>query len=532
MFKENHDFYPTPEKLIQKMLFKLDWKNIKSVLEPSAGMGHLVEAIDNKFRNSQYHHKRAKYDIDLIEIDENLIHVLKGKGYRVIYNDFLSFESFKRYDAIIANFPFSNGEKHVLKALELIKSGGELVCLINKETLMNPYSNTRKDLLRKLDEHNADIEYIDNAFSDSLRKTDVSVALIHISIPKVIHTSIIENNLKQEESYRIKEDYNNTNLIESDFIRGIVQQYNYEIKAGLKLIEEYNSLVPLMLSNFKENSNPVLKLGLDYEDKDGSSLENSYIKRIRAKYWQALFSNDQFMGLFTTNLRQKYMQQLDELKDYDFSFYNIYTLRIQLNKEMIQGVEDTILNLFEEFTYKHYYDEQSKNVHLFNGWKTNKAYKVNSKVIIPLNGFNSWWDNRFEPTSYNVKDKLNDVEKCFNYLDGGITDEINLEDILKVAQQNNQTRKIETKYFYISFFKKGSCHLEFKNKDLLQKFNLYAAKSKMWIPPSYGKKNYKDMTQEEKSVIDSFEGETSYNKVMSNKKYFLVETSDLLRLTS
>ncbi|MFS0657396.1 DUF4942 domain-containing protein [Niallia alba] len=532
MFKENHDFYPTPEKLIQKMLFKLEWKNIKSVLEPSAGMGHLAEAIDNKFRNSQYHHKRKSYDIDLIEIDENLIHVLKGKGYRVIHNDFLSFESFKRYDAIIANFPFSNGEKHVLKALELLKSGGELVCLINKETLMNTFSNTRKDLLRKLDEHNAEIEYIDNAFSDSLRKTDVSVALIHISIPKVMHTSIIENNLKQEESYKIKEDYNNTNLIESDFIRGIVQQYNYEIKAGLKLIEEYNSLVPLMLSSFKENSNPVLKLGLDYEDKDGSSLENSYIKRIRAKYWQALFNNEQFMGLFTSNLRQKYMQQIEELKDYDFSFYNIYTLRIELNNEMVQGVEDTILNLFEEFSYKHYYDEQSKNIHYYSGWKTNKSFKINKKVIIPLNAYNSWWNDRFEPCDYKVKDKLKDIEKVFNYLDGGYTEDIDLLEILKDAQESNKTKKIDTKYFLITFFKKGTCHIEFKNLELLQKFNLYGSQRKGWIPPSYGKKNYKDMTQEEKSVIDSFEGETSYNKVMSNKEYFLVETKDLLRLTS
>jgi hypothetical protein len=41
---------------------------------------------------------------------------------------------------------------------------------------------------------------------------------------------------------------------------------------------------------------------------------------------------------------------VEELKDYDFSFYNIYTLRIQLSKEMVQGVEDTILNLFDEFS--------------------------------------------------------------------------------------------------------------------------------------------------------------------------------------
>lgn len=536
MFNQNPDFFPTPEKLIHKMLSKIDWSSgVKSFLEPSAGAGHLIEAINNKLKNSRYHHRKDKYDVDAVELDENLRAVLKSKGHRVVGDNFLNFNTYKQYDCIIANFPFSEGDKHAIHCIELAENqikSCQLVFLLNAETIKNPYSNTRKQLIRKLEELNAEIEFIENAFVDAERKTNVETALVNINIEKIIHTSIIENNLKQEESHKIKEDHKNTNLIESDFIRGIVQQYNYEIKAGLKLIEEYNSLVPLMLSSFKENSNPVLKLGLDYEDKDGSSLENSYIKRIRAKYWQALFSNDQFMGLFTTNLRQKYMQQLDELKDYDFSFYNIYTLRIELNKEMIQGVEDTILNLFEEFSYKHYYDESSKNIHYYSGWKTNKCYKINKRVIIPLNGFNNWWNGNFEPCNYDVKNKLKDIEKAFTYLDGGITDNIDLEEILKTAQQNNQTKKIDTQFFAVTFFKKGTCHLEFKNMDLLQKFNLYAAKSKMWLPPSYGKKNYKDMTQEEKSVIDSFEGEASYNKVMNNKKYFLVETSDLLRLTS
>lgn len=40
------------------------------------------------------------------------------------------------------------------------------------------------------------------------------------------------------------------------------------------------------------------------------------------------------------------------------------------------------------------------------------------------------------------------------------------------------------------------------------------------------------MTPEEKTVIDDFEGEQSYNKVMSNKSYYFMDTSELLKLTS
>ena len=531
MFNQNADYYPTPSALIRKMLVHIDFKKIKTVLEPSAGKCDLVEGIIKQFEYNQSNNK-GKYDIDTIEIDDNLQHIIKGKGFRLVHDDFLSYESYKKYDAIIANFPFSQGDKHLLKAIEMQQQGGEIVCLLNADTLLNPYSNSRKELIRQLEDHNAKVEYIENAFLDSERKTGVTVALIYIDIPKIEYNSVILNELKQEEASKTDTRYTSDKLINSDFIKGIVEQYSYEIKAGLKLIHEYNSLKPLMLGSFKDNSNPVLKLSLEYEDKEGSSLENAYIKQIRSKYWKTLFSNDQFMGLFTSNLRRKYMEQVEELKNYDFSLYNIYSLRIQISKEMTQGVEETILNLFEEFSHKHhYYDEQSKNILHFNGWKTNKSYKVNHRVIIPLNGFNNWWNGEFDPLNYNVVDKLKDVEKVFNYLDGGLTEEIDLMEGLKFAKHYGQTKKIELKYFYVTFYKKQTCHLEFKNMELLKKFNLFAAKNKMWIPNNFGKATYNQMSKEEREVVDSFCGKEEYNDILNNTDYYLYEPSETLLLT-
>ena len=48
MFKDNKDFYPTPEAIINKMLCDIDFKMIHSILEPSAGKGNIVEAIKKK----------------------------------------------------------------------------------------------------------------------------------------------------------------------------------------------------------------------------------------------------------------------------------------------------------------------------------------------------------------------------------------------------------------------------------------------------------------------------------------------------
>lgn len=528
MFKDNADFYPTPRSIINKMLSNIDFSTINSVLEPSAGKGDLAEAITDKFKYSHYSYdKEKKYDIDCIEIDQNLQYILQGKKYRVVHDDFLTYNSYKKYDLIVANPPFSTGDKHLLKMIEMQKNGGQIVCLLNAETIKNPCTNTRRDLITKLEQYNAEIEYIQNAFIDAERKTYVEIALIKIDIPKKTDSIILEG-LKQEEQFKEEATGYENKLINADFLKGIVEQYNFEVKAGLKLIAEYEALKPLMMTNFKEDdlyNNCILDLKLHYEDKE-TTIENGYIKQVRAKYWKALFTNEKFMGLFTNNLRDKYYNKISELRDYDFSLYNIYTIKIQLNNEMIKAVEETILNLFDEFSQKyHWYDETSKNIHYYNGWKTNKAWKINKKVIIPLNGYGYWGKIDYD---YEVKGKLSDIEKVFNYLDNGETEEINMDQALKMAAHYGETKKIELKYFLVTFYKKGTCHIEFTNDELLHKFNLFGSIRKGWLPPTYGKVKYKDMTPEEKAVINEFEGEISYNKVINNKDYYIVDSSQLL----
>jgi len=65
---------------------------------------------------------------------------------------------------------------------------------------------------------------------------------------------------------------------------------------------------------------------------------------------------------------------------------------------------------------------------------------------------------------------------------------------------------------------------------LLKKFNLFGSQQKGWLPPSYGKANYEDMSAEERAVIDDFEGREEYEKVMRNKDYYLYKSTDLLMI--
>ena len=95
LFQENKTFYPTPEWLIKKMLKGVDLNFTTSILEPSAGQGHILDVIKDSIKfTSRVPYDR--YSIDCIEKDTKLQYILKGKGYRIIHDDFLSFDTFKK----------------------------------------------------------------------------------------------------------------------------------------------------------------------------------------------------------------------------------------------------------------------------------------------------------------------------------------------------------------------------------------------------------------------------------------------------
>jgi hypothetical protein len=585
------NYYPTPNTLIDKMIADIDTKLQFTFLEPSAGDGKIVRRLFEKY-NSLYRYERNNIDIDCIEFDVNLRQILKynfseereiairkqqeeieskvkwdreerritelsnidkaklrdlkgelltfpeQNNFHIVHNDFLTFNTFKRYDVIIMNPPFDEGDKHLIKALEMQENGGDVICLLNAETLKNPYTNIRKHLIELLDKYKAKIQYLQGEFQtlETERKTSVEVALIKVSIPRKAKTSSIFDELQKAQKKEI-EQREATELAKGDFIQNIIDQFNLEVRCTLKLIEEYEAMKPYMLRSFDKGDDvSILTLTLKYGSgtyKQSVSI-NKYMQSVRMKYWRVLFKNPQFTGMMTSNLQQEYYNMVDKLKDYDFSYYNIKQIQADINSKLIKGVEETILNLFDKLSEAHsWYPECQKNIHYFNGWATNKAHKINKKVIIPIHGaFSdySWTRETFE--TYTVYSKMEDIEKVFNYLDSGETGEVDLHSALIRASEAGITKKIPLKYFNITLYKKGTCHIEFTNQRLLDKFNIFSCRHKNWLPPSYGKKRYSDMSNEEKTAIDEFQGKEAYEQMYNERSYYIFEISELPMLSS
>lgn len=575
-------FYPTPPEVAEKLLADVEWHKISTILEPSAGKGDLIRAAVRSstadWPKSWGRYDRTAFEVDAVEIDPYLrsilqyefggqkknelairmqeidryrsydskLHdhchpspetemeframqkehqILKAVDLHIAHDNFLTMDTRKTYDLILMNPPFANGDEHLLKAIDMQRrSGGEIRCILNAETILNPYTNRRKILQNHLSSLNADIQFVENGFSHAERETDASVALIKISIPAVEHESSIFNHLREAAKMDEPEPEEVTDMTVTDFLQEIVARFNVEVDAGLALIREYIAL--------KKHIGGTISLSIGDRSKYSTLSQNGFVELMREKYWEMLFNNSQFTAKLTSNLKDKYRGMVGKMGAYDFSLFNIQQIMIEMNAEMAKGVQDTIVALFDKMTTQHtYYPECIKNIHYFDGWKTNKAHKINGKVILPVYGLmadSSWSRDTIKVRQ--AEETIGDIEKVFDYLDGNLTSEVDLHGVLERANEEKQTKNIPCKYFDVTLYKKGTMHIRFRNMELVERFNIYCSQKKGWLPPNYGRTNYSDMSREEKSVVDGFHGtgaegsgEKAYREVMTNRAYYLAE---------
>lgn len=566
--EQDNQFYPTPKSFLEQICADF-YQEIKSfhnncqydikVLEPSAGKGDIAEYLKKNW--GQYSFSGTpRVDVECVELDPNLRAVLKGKDFPVVYDDFLTFNTYMKYDLIFMNPPFADAEKHLLKAISMQeKMGGKILCILNAETLRNLCTRTRTELAKKITDHNGTVKFYENAFLayDAERKTGVEVAVVWLDIlaPESLFNSKVFDEL--DRAREVEEEQPET--IEQralirlgmDWIKAAVAQYNEQIKAAVSFFKEYVAFTSKYNGRYAEVAGDSWRytrpFSLEiYGEKDDSI--NRYIEVTRRMYWKQLFDNPKFSGKLTSRLKSELSSRLDEFSKYDFNEKNVFILMQENMQATVRGIEQEILDLFDRFT-KHAQYDGCENVHYYNGWKTNSAHRLNSKIIIPFYGV---WEAsaRYVGTNfYNMRKAgyeykldlqhayytLSDMSMTLNYLANGICNLESMALLEKTLKENfdrGNAKNIETQHFILTFYKKGTCHVKFKNQELLDKFNLFASQRKGWLPPSYGKKTFDDMDETERSIIEEFQGRAQYEHIMKNKNAYLIDHQQLLEVAS
>lgn len=508
----DYQYYPTPAEVGER-LAKMIHAAQMPILEPSAGTGDLIQAFINAHKHGRWKPLYSAKDFHCVELDETRAAALKGKDFAVVWSDFLTFNPLMPYRTIIMNPPFKDGAKHLLKAINILGDGGEIACILNAETIRNPYSNERKALIRQLEEQeDYQVEFVQSAFED----TDVEVALIHIKKKTAnVKCTTFENFKKSVVEER--EEHDPHALARYGEIDALIDNYRAEVKAALRLFDEiraFNQLSP---------GNEVFEL------KNHFQTHADLVKTVNGIYWSKLLFSEELSRLLTHEVRNAYTAKLHEMCEYEFNERNILQLKADLVSNLFENIDAAIMKIWTNFTSRfHWNAEYSKNIHYYNGWRTNNAFRCNKKIIIPLYAFGTWSK---ELELYHVREELADIEKVMNYLDCGRTEDSDMADKLNVAQARGKNREIDTKFFTVDVFKKGTCHLKFKDMELLKKFNLYCGKRLNWLPDDYGRKPYESLDDEERAVADSFEGRDSYNETYHNQQFYL-PSGNLLMLTA
>jgi len=137
-----YDSFYTPHDAVRQMVDFLDLgQEGFLILEPSAGDGRILDEIG------------PGHVLECCEIDPEARKILSAKGYMLVGEDFLEYES--PYDRIVMNPPWSKYQwvDHVRHALELLRPGGRLVALV-PDILDQPHGVRKvNDLIQYLQEN-------------------------------------------------------------------------------------------------------------------------------------------------------------------------------------------------------------------------------------------------------------------------------------------------------------------------------------------------------------------------------------------
>ena len=485
--------YPTPPEVTYRMIepFIGEYKDAyyqptaSRILEPSAGRGDIADFLTKEveyardgqeypFPKWRYGRKWSKDHILCIEIDPDLQRILQGKDYPVIDSDFLAYDGADPVDMIVMNPPFNDGLDHLTHAWQIASRWDgqcDIVCLLNSETLKNPYTQKRMDLLELIRRHGR-YEHIGQAFADSDNPTDVEVSIVWLCKQKRESVIDLDSQRFAWDTDSKDSPFSSNSPAVRDTIESIVAQYN-AARTVLEQMAEKRSRFKFYVDPFKGEY-----VGYDMDKAMGEPLE-AQVARLKVVAWRYVFHRTKFGDYVTSRYQKKFTEQQTKQSRMAFSVVNIYNLIDYFRQNQRSILYECLLDVFDRATANH------KNRIMGEGWKTNKSYKLNYKIIFPGHISRTMWGDG--------KDFVDDLDKVCCYVTG--RDYEHLRTTYKAIQNHfaaldNTSRgkgdpvgysdAFYSDFFKIRIYKKGTAHLAFRDGAVCDSLNRQAAIGKGW----------------------------------------------------
>lgn len=458
-------FFPTPGEVVERMIEGLKIGD-QTVLDPSAGKGDILSRILDKGP----YYNRSPNNLYAIEIDPGLRAILVEAGFRVVGTDFFQYPGLQHFGFIIMNPPFDQGVAHLLKAFE-ISNGAVIRCLLNTESINNPYTSERMRL-KKIIEQFGWVEELGPVFRHAERPTDVSVSLIHLE-----DTRQKEEFLSDFEPATMDGgDFSLDDMVENSLaLANVFESYEARFRATIEAFKElliatakvkhyleplttdYPSPDKLIEQALKAEHGPLLR----YE---------TFLESATKTAWDHLFSKTKLAAVTTEGVRKEIEQMQSSQGQMAFTATNMEDLFQQLFLSRHEIMLGCLVDAFENITK--YYDGNREYV---EGWKTNSSYMVQRKFIMPN------MLSAYSPDSgldYSAQGVISDIEKALSFLANRPFE--NITSVTTVYAHESFFGELkESTYFSTRLYRKGTIHMTFKNEDLRMRFNAAVAQ-KLW----------------------------------------------------
>ena len=483
-------FYPTPETLAERAWAKFKTEIVR-VLEPSAGEGNLAKKRPH--HGSRGYYGSAPAPVDCIEIDVTKHAILREEGFDVVGIDFMQFNGAGAiYSHILLNPPFLEGAKHVLKAWEILYEG-EVVAILNAETIRNPFSKEREMLVRLIAQF-GEVEFIEGAFTgpETERKTDVDVALVYLkkesSFGKDLMGDILDG-LKREGHIGLDAGFEDVNelAIPANFVENSVLAFEAAVK----------SMRASVFAEARANR-CASRLGMTMEQMNAEKTEDSrkaessleWVRReiykrhsdFKNRAWSGILRSTEVLSRLSSAAQRRIESEFETIKQLEFMVSNIYGFLGGLIAKQGDIQIGMACDCFDLITRYH-----SDNTVHFMGWKSNDLHRVagrrikTTRFVIPGNRTESY----SRGLSWDGQQMLRDFDKVFAMLDGKITPDNGLEAVFdKHFSELRHGGRVSSSYFDVRYYpQRGTIHFFARDKKLVDRLNKLVGRHRKWLPP-------------------------------------------------
>jgi hypothetical protein len=480
-------YYPTPITLAIKAWAKFqnspEGQNSR-VLEPSAGKGALLDGLPHNC-----HYRAPK--VDACEVNAEFHPLLRGKEVNVVGFNFLTMESLAQYSHIIMNPPFAEGCAHVLKAWDGLYDG-EVVAIINAETLRNPFSLERRRLAGIIKAHGT-AEFLRDEFltDEAERKTPVEIALVWLQKKaETHHVFDIEGILgalkaDKETGAGLGADTaidDHAVAISGTQIENKVRDFEIAVRTMRELVyaEVRAAHYAGVLGSKMAGS------GRDV-DEQASTNSGAWIRKeigqryneLKDRAWTFILRSSDVMPRLSSSAQARVTREFENIKQLEFSATNIYGFLCGLIEQEGDIRMGMICDVFDTITRYH-----TGNAVYYRGWKSNDKHcgrKLRySRFILPHQ--HSTWSGGLD---YKGMSLLRDFDKAFALLDGGkLAPEVSLESVFSGSvDQLCRGERLSSSYFDVRFYPGiGTIHFYPRDKKFIDALNLAVGQYRKWLP--------------------------------------------------